>query len=149
MAFLDWLLGRRLTTLEAEHQHIGVSAGVPVLGLDALSSAAYGPEAALALLIPVGAAGLSYALPLISIVCAILVIVYFSYRQTIHAYPGGGGSYTVARENLGPHSGLLAGAALAVDYILNVAVGISAGLDALLSGFDQLAPYRLTLGLVI
>jgi amino acid transporter len=149
MAFLDWLLGRRLTTLEAEHQHIGVSTGVPVLGLDALSSAAYGPEAALALLIPVGAAGVHYALPIISIVCAILVIVYFSYRQTIHAYPNGGGSYTVAKENLGPHAGLLAGAALAVDYVLNVAVGISAGVGALVSAFPALLPYTLGLCLVI
>src|SRR5262249_29949710 len=130
MAFLDWLLGRRLATLEEEHQHIGPSAGIPVLGLDALSSAAYGPEAALTLLIPLGTVGLAFALPIIGIICAILVIVYLSYRQTISAYPNGGGSYTVARENLGPNISLVAGAALAVDYILNVAVGISAGVGA-------------------
>jgi amino acid transporter len=149
MAVLDWLLGRRLATLEEEHQHIGPAAGIPVLGLDALSSAAYGPEAALTLLIPLGAAGLGAALPIIAIICAILAIVYFSYRQTIAAYPNGGGSYTVAKENLGPHLGLIAGAALAVDYILNVAVGISAGVGALVSAFPDLLPHTLALCLGI
>jgi amino acid transporter len=143
MAMLDWLLGRRLATLEEAHQHIGPAAGIPVLGLDALSSAAYGPEAALTLLIPLGAAGLGAALPILGIICAILAIVYVSYRQTISAYPNGGGSYTVAKENLGPHLGLVAGAALAIDYILNVAVGISAGAGALVSALPSLQPYTL------
>jgi len=145
MALLDWLLGRRLATLEEEHQHIGPAAGIPVLGLDALSSAAYGPEAALTLLIPLGTIGLAYALPIIGIICAILVVVFFSYRQTISAYPNGGGSYTVAKENLGQGFGLFAGAALAVDYILNVAVGISAGVGALISAFPALLPHTVAL----
>jgi amino acid transporter len=149
MALLDWVLGRRLATREEAHQHIGPAAGIPVLGLDALSSAAYGPEAALTLLIPLGAVGLHYALPIIAIICVILTIVYFSYRQTIAAYPNGGGSYTVARENLGPMLGLLAGAALAVDYILNVAVGISAGVGALVSAFPSLLPHTMVLCLGI
>ncbi len=149
MILLDWLLGRPLATREEEHQHIGPGAGIPVLGLDALASAAYGPEAALTLLIPLGAAGLLYSLPILAIICTILAIVYLSYRQTIAAYPGGGGSYTVARENLGPHLGLLAGAALAIDYILNVAVGISAGVGALVSAFPSLLPHTLALCLVI
>ncbi|MFT3692248.1 MAG: APC family permease [Kofleriaceae bacterium] len=149
MALLDWLLGRRLATSEQDHHHIGPAAGIPILGLDALSSAAYGPEAALALLVPLGAAGIGYALPIIAIICAILVIVFFSYRQTIQAYPNGGGSYTVARENLGPMFGLVAGAALAVDYILNVAVGISAGVGALVSAFPALLPHTLVLCLAI
>jgi len=149
MAFLDWLLGRQLATNEEEHHRIGPAAGIPILGLDALSSAAYGPEAALTLLLPLGTIGLVYALPIVAIICAILVIVYFSYRQTISAYPNGGGSYTVAKENLGPHLGLLAGAALAVDYILNVAVGISAGVGALVSAFPQLLPHTLALCLGI
>jgi amino acid transporter len=149
MTVLDWLLGRRLATLEEEAHHIGTSAGVPVLGLDALSSAAYGPEAALTLLIPLGAAGLAFALPILAIISAILVIVYFSYRQTIAAYPNGGGSYTVARENLGANLGLLAGAALALDYILNVAVGISAGVGALVSAFPALLPHIIWLCLGI
>jgi amino acid transporter len=149
MSVLDWLLGKRLSSLEEEHQHIGPSAGIPILGLDALSSAAYGPEAALTLLIPLGAAGLGYALPIIAIICAILIIVYFSYQQTIAAYPNGGGSYIVAKENLGQAPGLLAGAALAIDYILNVAVGIAAGVGALVSAFPALLEYRLTLCLAI
>jgi amino acid transporter len=149
MSVLDWLLGRRLATLEEEHQHIGPGTGIPVLGLDALSSAAYGPEAALTLLIPLGVIGVGYALPIIAIICAILVIVYFSYRQTISAYPNGGGSYTVATENLGHGMGLLAGAALAVDYVLNVAVGISAGVGALVSAFPSLFPHTLALCLGI
>src|SRR5262249_36521194 len=83
------------------------------------------------------------------LIIAILIIVYFSYRQTIHAYPGGGGSYTVAKENLGERPALLSGAALALDYILNVAVGISAGVGALVSAFPPLLPHTVTLCLVI
>lgn len=149
MSILDWLLGRPLADHEAEGQHIGVAAGIPVLGLDALSSAAYGPEAALTLLIPLGAMGLGYVGPIIGLIILILGIVYFSYRQTILAYPSGGGSYTVAYENLGPRFALFAGAALAVDYVLNVAVGISAGAAALVSAVPSLLPHTLTVCLVI
>jgi hypothetical protein len=91
-----------------------------------LSSAAYGPEAALTLLIPLGMAGVAYVIPISVSIIVLLTIVYFSYRQTIQAYPGGGGSYTVARQNLGVSAGLLAAVALMIDYILVVAVGISA-----------------------
>ena len=146
--WLDLVIGRPLSTDEEEHQHIGPLAGIPVLGLDALSSAAYGPEAALTLLIPLGAAGLAYVGPICLAIIAILFIVYISYRQTIHAYPGGGGSYTVAKENLGGTAALIAGAALAVDYILNVAVGISAGIGALVSALPGLLPYTMWLCLL-
>jgi amino acid transporter len=149
VSVLDWILGRPISTHEEEHHAIGPAAGIPVLGLDALASAAYGPEAALTLLIPLGTIGIGYALPIIGVICAILVIVYFSYRQTIAAYPNGGGSYTVAKENLGTGPGLLAGAALAVDYILNVAVGISAGVGALVSAFPALLPHMLALCLTL
>jgi amino acid transporter len=149
MSVLDWLLGRPLSNEEAEHQQIGPLAGIPVLGLDALSSAAYGPEAALTLLIPLGAAGLAYVGPISALIIGILGVVYFSYRQTIHAYPGGGGSYTVAKENLGTGAALLAGSALALDYVLNVAVGISAGVGALVSAIPSLLPYTLPLCLGI
>src|ERR1700730_14526721 len=101
MALLDKLLGRPLASHEEEGQKVGVVAGVPMLGLDALSSSAYGPEAALTLLLPLGILGLRYIGPLILVILAILTILYFSYRQTIAAYPTGGGSYTVASENLG------------------------------------------------
>jgi amino acid transporter len=145
MAFSDWLFGRRLATLEEEHQRVGVLAGIPMLGLDALASAAYGPEAALTLLIPLGIGGVRYIGPITTLIIALLLVVYFSYRQTIAAYPHGGGSYTVARENLGTGAGLLAAAALMLDYVLVVAVGISAGIGALVSALPRLQPYTLPL----
>ncbi|WP_394836981.1 APC family permease [Pendulispora rubella] len=145
----DVIFGRRLATAEEDEQKIGPVAGVPVLGLDALSSAAYGPEAALTLLLPLGALGLSYIVPLSGIIVAVLLVVYFSYRQTIAAYPNGGGSYTVAKENLGQGAALVAGAALALDYVLNVAVGISAGVGALVSAVPALLPHTLLLCLAI
>jgi amino acid transporter len=149
MAITDWLFGRPLATDEEGEQCVGVLAGIPMLGLDALGSAAYGPEAALTLLIPLGAAGLGYIGPISALIIILLLVVYFSYRQTIAAYPHGGGSYTVARENLGTPAGLLAAAALMLDYVLVVAVGISAGVGALISAAPELQPYTLPLCLVI
>src|SRR5580700_5807066 len=122
MPLLDYLFGRHLATDEEAEQRVGVLAGIPMLGLDALGSAAYGPEAALTLLIPLGAAGVSYIGPISTLIIVLLMVVYFSYRQTIAAYPHGGGSYTVATENLGEKAGLLAAAALMIDYILTAAV---------------------------
>jgi amino acid transporter len=143
------MFGRRLASIEEDEQKIGPIAGVPVLGLDALSSAAYGPEAALTFLLPLGALGLSCLVPISAILILVLLIVYVSYRQTIAAYPGGGGSYTVAKDNLGQPAALLAGAALALDYILNVAVGISAGIGALVSAIPSLEPHTLALCLTV
>jgi amino acid transporter len=131
MTVLDLLLGRHLASDEARAECVGAAAGIPIFGLDALSSAAYGPEAAQTLLIPLGAAGVAYSIPISASIILLLIIVYFSYRQTIQAYPEGGGSYTVARQNLGVTAGLFAAAALMIDYILVVAVGISAGVGAL------------------
>ncbi len=108
-----------------------------------LSSAAYGPEAALTLLIPLGAAGVAHIVPISVAIVVLLGIVYASYRQTIEAYPRGGGSYTVATENLGDGAGLLAAAALMIDYILTAAVGISAGIGALISAVPSLRPHTL------
>jgi amino acid transporter len=149
MALSDLLFGRRLASDEEGEQRVGVLAGIPMLGLDALGSAAYGPEAALTLLIPLGTAGLVYVGPISALIIALLLVVYFSYRQTIAAYPHGGGSYTVAKENLGTTAGLFAAAALMLDYVLVVAVGISAGVGALISAVPQLQPYTLTLCLAI
>jgi len=148
MSLLDKLLGRPLASSEQGEQKIGFLSGVPTFGLDGLSSAAYGPEAALTILLPLGAVGLAYIGPIILVILVLLSILYLSYRQTIAAYPGGGGSYTVAKENLGVPAGLLAAAALMLDYILNVAVGISAGIGALVSAIPRLHPYTLTLCLV-
>jgi amino acid transporter len=119
---LDRLFGRPLSSDEDAKERVGPIEGVPVFGLDALSSAAYGPEAALTMLIPLGVLAVEHILPITLTIIALLSIVYFSYRQTIAAYPNGGGSYIVARQNLGERLGLLAGAALMIDYLLNVAV---------------------------
>jgi len=139
------LFGRPLATSEERAEHIGPVAGIPVFGLDALSSAAYGPEAALTLLIPLGLLGVHYIVPVSLAIVALLTIVYFSYRQTIEAYPKGGGSYTVASENLGEGAGLLAASALMIDYTLTAAVGISAGVGALISAVPSLQPHTLQL----
>ncbi|WP_158945614.1 APC family permease [Granulicella sp. S190] len=149
MSLFDVLVGKPLATTEERAEHIGPIAGIPVFGLDALSSAAYGPEAALALLIPLGLAGIQHIVPISIAIIGLLVVVFFSYRQTIDAYPHGGGSYTVASENLGETAGLLAAAALMIDYILNAAVGISAGVGALISAFPKLQPHSLALCLAI
>jgi amino acid transporter len=149
MALSDWLFGRPLATAEEEGERVGPLTGVPVLGLDGLASAAYGPEAALTVLIVLGAGATGYIGPLTLLIVALLFLVFLSYRQTIAAYPGGGGSYTVAKENLGVRPGLLAAAALMIDYVLVVAVGISAGVGALVSAVPGLQPHTLTLCLVI
>ncbi len=149
MSINDVLFGKPLATSEERAEHIGVAAGIPIFGLDGLTSAAYGPEAAITLLIPLGLLGLHYAVPIISAILILLTIVYFSYRQTIAAYPNGGGSYTVATENLGDAAGLLAAAALMIDYILTAAVGISAGVTALTSDVQRLQPHTLLLCLTI
>src|SRR6202142_1783373 len=151
MPIQDRIFGKPLATSEERAEQIGVSAGIPIFGLDALTSAAYGPEQVAYLLIPLGVAGVTGTemLRIVSAILILLVIVYFSYRQTIAAYPGGGGSYTVASENLGERVGLLAAAALMIDYILTVAVGISAGVGALVSALPSLLPHTLLLCLAI
>src|SRR5262249_62378665 len=149
MSVLDIGLGKPLASSEERGEQIGTSAGIPIFGLDALSSAAYGPEAALTLLMPLGIAGVAYIVPVSASIIVLLAIVYVSYRQTIAAYPGGGGSYTVASENLGVLPGLFAAAALMIDYILTAAVGISAGVGALVSAVPNLQPHTLSLCLGI
>jgi amino acid transporter len=133
---------------EAEEQ-IGSAQGIPVLGLDALASASYGPEAALTVLLVGGAAASGAIVPVATAIIALLLIVYVSYRQTIAAYPNGGGSFTVAKDNLGETAGLVAAAALAIDYVLNTAVAISAGVGAIVSALPALLPYTLWLCLAV
>jgi len=149
MLLFDFIVGKPLATTEERAEHIGPIAGIPIFGLDALSSAAYGPEAALTLLIPLGMVGIAHIVPVSLAIIGLLAIVFFSYCQTIDAYPNGGGSYTVASENLGEVAGLLAAAALMIDYILNAAVGISAGVGALVSAFPKLQPHTVALCLTI
>jgi amino acid transporter len=139
------LFGRPLRSEAESEEQIGPVEGIPVLGLDALASASYGPEAALTVLRVAGAAAPAALVPVSAGIVALLLIVYFSYRQTIAAYPNGGGSFTVANENLGPTAGLVAAAALATDYILNAAVAISAGVGAIVSAVPALFPHTLPL----
>src|SRR6202140_3455613 len=116
MNILDLVVGKPIRTTDERAEQIGPVQGIPIFGLDGLSSAAYGPEAALSLLIPLGLLGVRYIVPVSAAIITLLIIVYFSYRQTIAAYPNGGGSYTVAKENLGDRAGLLGGGALMVGY---------------------------------
>jgi amino acid transporter len=146
---VDLCLGQPLATEDEKAERIGTVKGIPIFGLDALSSAAYGPEAALTLLIPLGAAGVAYIVPISFSIIILLGIVYVSYCQTLMAYPQGGGSYTVANENLGMWPGLLAAASLMVDYVLTAAVGISAGVGALVSAVPALQVHTLAICLGI
>ncbi len=149
MSLLDKILGRPLRSSEAAKEELGVLTGVSVLGLDALSSTAYGPEAALTVLAALGVFGLAY-LPIITFaILALLAMLYVSYRQTIAAYPDGGGAYIVAKENLGTRASLLAAACLLLDYMLNVAVGISAGVAAVVSAVPALQRHQLGLCLLV
>jgi hypothetical protein len=145
MNILDLVVGKPISTSDERAEQIGPAQGIPIFGLDALRSAAYGPEAALSLLIPLGLLGVHYIVPISAAIITLLVIVYLSYLQTIAAYPSGGGSYTVARFNLGAPAGLLAAAALLADYILTAAVGISAGVGALISAVPSLLPHTVSL----
>jgi amino acid transporter len=148
-SLLDKILGRPLKTSERKKEELTVVTGVPVLGLDALASTAYGPEAALTILVTLGVAGLHY-MPMITVgILALLVALYLSYRQTAAAYPDGGGAYIVAKDNLGLRTGVIAGTALMLDYMLNVAVGISAGVGAVLSAIPGLQHNRLPFCLLV
>ena len=149
MPLLDKILGRRLASWDAAKQKLSVLTGVPVLGLDALASTGYGPEAALTILLPLGVMGLRYFPIIILAIVVNLGTLYLSYRQTIAAYPNGGGAYIVAKDNLGIHAGLCAGVALLLDYLLNVAVGIAAGVGAVVSAIPALHPYTLPLCLLV
>src|SRR3954468_14241799 len=148
------LVGRPLATTEMEHQRISKTIALAVFSSDAISSTAYATEEIL-FVVAVGgsslALGLNTLIPIGIAVAVLLTIVVTSYRQTIFAYPSGGGSYVVSRENLGENPSLVAGASLLVDYILTVAVSISAGVAAIVSipAFQDLAKHRVALGLIL
>lgn len=147
----NWLIGRPLPTADAPHQTIGKTIGLAVFSSDALSSVAYGPQEMLMILAVAGIGSLRYAVPLSFAIVLLLAILVFSYEQTIHAYPDGGGSYIVARDNLGDLYAETAGAALLTDYILTVAVSISSGVAQVVSAYPVLYPYRtiLAVGMVL
>src|SRR5512136_2499836 len=147
----SWLIGRPLATADAPHQTIGKLVGLAVFASDALSSTAYATQEILVILALAGTAAFGYAFPISVAIVALLAIVTLSYEQTIHAYPGGGGAYIVARDNLGEAPAQTAGAALLTDYILTVAVSVSSGVAQIVSAFPILFPYRvlLAVGLVL
>jgi amino acid transporter len=132
-----------------EHHRLTAIEGLAGLSLDALSSVAYGPEAIIIVLAAAGVAALHYMLPVTLAIVALLVVLVISYRQVIAAFPNGGGAYAVAKAHLGVRPSLLAAASLVVDYILNAAVGVSAGVEALTSAFPQLYPDRTWLCLAV
>jgi amino acid transporter len=146
-----WLIGRPLSTADAPHQTIGKAIGLAVFASDALSSTAYATQEILVILALAGTAAFSYAFPISLAIVVLLAIVTLSYQQTIHAYPGGGGAYIVARDNLGELPALTAGAALLTDYILTVAVSVSSGVAQITSAYPALFHYRvpLSVGLVL
>ena len=143
------VFGGFLATHGSEERKLGTLEAVPAMGLDGLGSSAYGPEAALTVLLPLGAGGLAAIGPIMLALVALLAILYVSYRQTVLAYPANGGAYTVAKANLGTGASLLAAAALMIDYVLNVAVGVSAGIGALTSAVPALAPHTLAFCLAV
>jgi len=144
-----WLIGRPLPTADAPHQTIGKSIGLAVFASDALSSTAYATQEILLILALAGATAFGYALPISIAIVALLIIVTLSYEQTIHAYPNGGGAYIVARDNLGEFPAQVAGAALLTDYILTVAVSVSAGVAQVTSAYAFLFPYRVYLSVAL
>ena len=144
------LLGRPLRSAEQEHQRLIKVIALAIFSSDAISSTAYATEEILHVLVPLaGLAALNDLIPISFVVVTLLAIVVFSYRQTIFAYPNGGGSYIVSRENLGETPALVAGASLLVDYTLTVAVSVSAGVAAITSAVKPLAEHRVELGLAL
>jgi len=137
-----FLVGKPIPSSLAHHERLSRVTGLAVLSSDALSSVAYATDFILATLVVAGIGSFVYAVPISLVIATLLGIVAFSYRQTIHAYPTGGGAYIVAKENIGQTAGLVAAASLLVDYTLTVAVSISAGVLAITSAFPRLDVYR-------
>src|SRR5437899_326181 len=148
MSWKRWLLGTPLETERFREERLRIPIALAVFSSDALSSVAYATEEILLVLSLAGAAALWYSIPISGVIVLLLAILIASYRQTIHAYPDGGGSYIVARENLGTLWGLIAAAALLLDYILTVAVSTAAGVAAVTSAFPGPLRDRVALGLL-
>lgn len=142
-----FLVGEPIPSHLAHHERLSRTTGLAVLSSDPLSSVAYATEEILRVLILVGVSALSFASPIAFVIATILAIVVFSYRQTIYAYPNGGGAYVVAKDNLGEMPSLIAAAALLIDYVLTVAVSIAAGVAAITSALPQWQDYRVEIAL--
>jgi amino acid transporter len=148
-SWVSWLIGRPLPTADAPHQTIGKAVGLAVFASDALSSTAYASQEILMVLAMAGAGAFGYAFPISIAIVILLTIVTISYQQTIHAYPGGGGAYIVARDNLGELPAQTAGAALLTDYILTVAVSVSSGVAQIASAYPELMAYRVPIAVAM
>jgi amino acid transporter len=142
------LIGRPLKSTELGEQKLNKTKALAILSSDALSSVAYGPEQILIVLIALGATAFWYSIPIAMGVLILLTALILSYRQIIFAYPHGGGAYVVSKENLGVNPGLIAGGSLLVDYILTVAVSVSAGTDAITSAFPALHDYNVVIAIL-
>ncbi|CAK1237198.1 Serine transporter YbeC [Fructobacillus cardui] len=140
-----FVIGKPLKTLEASDQALSKSKALALLSSDALSSVAYGTESITAVLLAGGAVALWLQLPIALLILLLLAAIVLSYRQIIHAYPNGGGAYTVASKNWGPKVGLVAGGSLLVDYMLTVAVSASAAADAMTAAIPSLLPFAVPL----
>jgi amino acid transporter len=145
----SWLIGRPLPTGDAAQQAIGKRIGLAVFASDALSSTAYATQEILVILAAAGSMAFGYAFPISVAIVALLAIVTISYEQTIHAYPGGGGAYTVSRDNISQFAAQVASAALLTDYLLTVSVSVSAGLAQVVSAFPALNDYRVLLAVAM
>jgi amino acid transporter len=144
------LLGRPLATSASHHERVSRAVGLAIFSSDAVASSAFATQEILHVLVPVaGMAAIGYLTPMSLLVVALLAIVVFSYRQTIHAYPSGGGSYIVSKDNLGTLPGLVAGASLLVDYTLTVAVSIAAGTAAITSAVEPLRGHAVATAVVL
>ncbi|ETT32293.1 MULTISPECIES: APC family permease [unclassified Paenibacillus] len=143
-----FLIGRPLKSDQLGEQKLNKTKALAILSSDALSSVAYGPEQILLVLITVSTAAFWYSIPIAGGVLVLLLALILSYRQIIFAYPQGGGAYVVSKENLGKYPGLIAGGSLLVDYILTVAVSVSAGTDAITSAFPSLHPYNVIIAII-
>src|SRR6476646_4948757 len=139
------MFGRPLASDRLDHERLNKRTALAVLSSDAISSVAYATEQTLIVLAVLGAAALNYIIPISAVIVGLLVLVALSYRQTIFAYPNGGGSYTVARDNLGTMPGLIAAAALLTDYTLTVSVSISSGIAAITSAYPGLVPHAVAM----
>ncbi|HKQ60997.1 MAG TPA: APC family permease [Candidatus Polarisedimenticolaceae bacterium] len=144
-----WLIGRPLHTADAENQTVGKAVGLAIFSSDALSSTAYATQEILAVLVLAGVGAFAFAVPISLAIVGLLAIVVVSYVQTIQAYPGGGGAYIVARDNLGELAAQVAGAALLTDYILTVAVSVSSGVAQIASAFPPLFPHRVIVSVAV
>ena len=148
MSFKRYLIGKPLANERMDHERLNKKTALAVLSSDAISSVAYATDQILFVLGgAIGVAAIQYVFPISAVIVGLLVLVGISYQQTIHAYPGGGGSYTVAKENLGQRAGLIAAAALLTDYILTVAVSVSGGVAAITSAYPSLVPHAVAIGI--